>query len=68
LLLFQVYYISGGAIKQANKMFTSIRNDYELTFNATTEVKECHDASVGNYGMEKLSEIFAKTFCEGEKF
>lgn len=40
-----VYYISRGAIKAANKQYSSINNDYELTFNAETTITQCLDDS-----------------------
>ena len=39
LLEGHVYYISGGQIKQANKKFTSVKNDYEIVLTNTTEVE-----------------------------
>lgn len=41
----KVYYISRGKLKPANKKFSSIKNDYELTLNQDTVVEECHDAA-----------------------
>ena len=36
----QVYYISGGYLKPANKRYSGgIKNDYTLTFNDDTEVE-----------------------------
>ncbi|CAN0045283.1 unnamed protein product [Lampetra planeri] len=40
----QVYYISRGSLKTANKQYTSIKNDYEMTFNNDTTVVPCPDA------------------------
>ena len=39
----KVYYISGASLKTANKQFTSIKNDYEMSFNANTQLTICHD-------------------------
>ncbi|KAI8436718.1 hypothetical protein MSG28_010201 [Choristoneura fumiferana] len=39
----KVYYISRCQLKTANKQFTSLKNDYEMTFNADTVVSECQD-------------------------
>ena len=36
----QVYYISKGKLKPANKKFSSIKNDYELTLGQETVVEE----------------------------
>ncbi|XP_013143928.1 PREDICTED: replication protein A 70 kDa DNA-binding subunit [Papilio polytes] len=42
----KVYYISRCILKPANKQFTSLKNDYEMTFTADTAVSECvEDAS-----------------------
>ncbi len=40
-----VYYISRGAIKPANKQYSSINNDYELTFTSETTIRPCTDDS-----------------------
>jgi ssDNA-binding replication factor A large subunit len=37
----QVYYISRGHLKPANKKFSSVKNDYELNLNDDTEVEVC---------------------------
>ena len=36
-----VYYISKFNVKPANKQFTSIKHDYELSFNNDTQVIPC---------------------------
>ena len=36
---FQVYYISRGRLKPANKQYSSLKNDYELSFTDDTEVE-----------------------------
>ncbi|UYV80930.1 RPA1 [Cordylochernes scorpioides] len=41
----KVYYISKAALKPANKQFTSIKNDYEMTFSQETTVEPCSDTS-----------------------
>lgn len=42
----KVYYISRCQLKTANKQYTSLKNDYEMTFNSDTVVAECtEDAS-----------------------
>lgn len=43
LPLVQVYYISKGILKIANKQFTAVKNDYEMTFNNETSVMPCED-------------------------
>jgi len=39
----RVYLFSGGSIKMANKKFTSIKNDYCISFDKSTDIKECMD-------------------------
>lgn len=39
----KVYYISRCQLKPANKQFSSLKNDYEMTFTNDTTVTECHD-------------------------
>ncbi|CAG9786671.1 unnamed protein product [Diatraea saccharalis] len=39
----KVYYISRCQLKTANKQFTTLKNDYEMTFTADTVVAECTD-------------------------
>ncbi|XP_038615102.1 replication protein A 70 kDa DNA-binding subunit [Tachyglossus aculeatus] len=40
----KVYYFSKGSLKIANKQFTAVKNDYEMTFNNETSVVPCEDA------------------------
>lgn len=39
----KTYYISKCQIKVANKQFSAIKNDYEITFSNDTVVQECND-------------------------
>ncbi|KAM6164445.1 replication protein A 70 kDa DNA-binding subunit [Rhynchocyon petersi] len=39
----KVYYFSKGTLKIANKQFTAVKNDYEMTFNNETSVIPCDD-------------------------
>lgn len=39
----QVYFISKGSLRMANKQYSSIKNDYEMTLNANSEVEEVPD-------------------------
>ncbi|RKP01252.1 hypothetical protein CXG81DRAFT_4887, partial [Caulochytrium protostelioides] len=41
----QVYYISGGAIKPANKQFSNVQNEYELVFDHNTTIRRCTDGT-----------------------
>ncbi|XP_068173511.1 replication protein A 70 kDa DNA-binding subunit [Antennarius striatus] len=40
----KVYYISKCSMKMANKQFTSVKNDYEMTFNGESSVIPCEDS------------------------
>ncbi|XP_027003594.1 replication protein A 70 kDa DNA-binding subunit [Tachysurus fulvidraco] len=41
----KVYYISKGTLKIANKQFTSLKNDYEMTLNGESTIIPCDDSS-----------------------
>ncbi|KAM4700557.1 replication protein A 70 kDa DNA-binding subunit [Discoglossus pictus] len=41
----KVYYFSKGTLKIANKQYTAVKNDYEMTFNNETSVIPCDDSS-----------------------
>lgn len=38
-----MYYFSKGTLKIANKQFSAVKNDYEMTFNNETSVLPCED-------------------------
>ncbi|XP_054454284.1 LOW QUALITY PROTEIN: replication protein A 70 kDa DNA-binding subunit [Anoplopoma fimbria] len=40
----KVYYISKGSLKIANKQYTSVKNDYEMTLNGDSSIIPCEDA------------------------
>ncbi|XP_053362671.1 replication protein A 70 kDa DNA-binding subunit [Clarias gariepinus] len=40
----KVYYISKGTLKIANKQFTSLKNDYEMTLNGESTIIPCDDS------------------------
>ncbi|XP_048374552.1 replication protein A 70 kDa DNA-binding subunit [Sphaerodactylus townsendi] len=40
----KVYYFSKGNLKTANKQYTTVKNDYEITFTSETTVIPCEDA------------------------
>ena len=45
-----MYTVSNGSIKLANKKFTSIPNDYCISFNDSTEFKEAkEDTSISKH-------------------
>lgn len=39
----KLYYISRAQLKVANKQYSTLKNDYEMTFSSDTIVQECHD-------------------------
>ncbi|XP_061538402.1 replication protein A 70 kDa DNA-binding subunit isoform X1 [Phycodurus eques] len=39
----KVYYISKGSLKVANKQYTSVKNDYEITLSGETSIIPCED-------------------------
>lgn len=41
----KVYYISKANLKPANKNFTSIKNEFEMSFNNETRVSPCDDSA-----------------------
>ncbi|RPB29585.1 replication factor A 1, rfa1 [Terfezia boudieri ATCC MYA-4762] len=41
----QVYYVSKARVSFAKKQFSSLSNDYEITFEPQTEVEKCEDQS-----------------------
>lgn len=40
----KVFYISKGSLKMANKQYTSVKNDYEMTLNGESSVIPCEDS------------------------
>ncbi|CAD0201397.1 unnamed protein product [Chrysodeixis includens] len=61
----KVYYISRCQLKTANKQFTSLKNDYEMTFTANTVVAECMEDSSSvpsvKYEFLPINDIATKT-------
>ncbi|CAB3221836.1 unnamed protein product [Arctia plantaginis] len=61
----KVYFISRCQLKTANKQYTSLKNDYEMTFTANTVVAECIDdpGSVPSvkYDFIAINDITSKT-------
>ncbi|XP_075216262.1 replication protein A 70 [Lycorma delicatula] len=43
----KVYYFSRCQLKQANKKFSSLNNDYEMTANSDTKIEPCNEDSNG---------------------
>ncbi|KAJ0176690.1 hypothetical protein K1T71_007869 [Dendrolimus kikuchii] len=61
----KVYYISRCQLKTANKQFTNLKNDYEMTFTSETVVAECMEEASSvptiKYDFQPISEIANKT-------
>ncbi|XP_049873501.1 replication protein A 70 kDa DNA-binding subunit [Pectinophora gossypiella] len=61
----KVYYISRCQLKTANKQFTNLKNDYEMTFTNETVVAECTEDSSSvptiKYDFVPISDIANKT-------
>lgn len=51
----KVYFVSRCQVKTANKQFTSLKNDYEITFRDDSEVEECMD---GGQNLPKMQYNF----------
>lgn len=43
LIHVQVFYISKGSLKIANKQYSSLKNDYEMTLNGESTIIPCED-------------------------
>jgi len=60
-----VYYISRAQLKTANKQYSKLDNDYEMTFSNDTLIEPCHEAEADelphmNINLVPLSEIANK--------
>ncbi|XP_043289884.1 replication protein A 70 kDa DNA-binding subunit isoform X2 [Venturia canescens] len=60
----KVYYISRCALKPANKQFSTLKNQYEMTMTNDTEVVACHDEvddiPAISFDFQPLSEVETK--------
>uniref|UniRef100_UPI00358E7679 replication protein A 70 kDa DNA-binding subunit-like n=1 Tax=Myxine glutinosa TaxID=7769 RepID=UPI00358E7679 len=61
----KVYFISRATLKAANKQFTSLKNDYEMTFNSDTTVVPCEGPEAAglpgvSYAFTPISDLAAK--------
>ncbi|RLN66744.1 hypothetical protein BBJ29_000068 [Phytophthora kernoviae] len=55
-----VFYFSGGKVKMANRRFSSVDNDYEVTFDQHSDISpapEDGQISQMNYSFKKIAEI-----------
>ena len=41
----KIYYISTGTLKSANRQYSQLNNEYEITLKETTEIFPCTDSS-----------------------
>lgn len=61
----KVYLISKGKLRIANKQFTSIKNDFEITFTNDTFIEECHGDTNSlpkvQYDFVRIDSIASKT-------
>ena len=39
----QIFYVSRCTLKIANKQYSNLKNDYEMTFNNNTIIEKCED-------------------------
>ena len=56
----KVYTFSGGRLKVAQRQFSSIRNEYEITFDANSEivpVEDDHSIQSAVYAFRKIADI-----------
>lgn len=74
----QVYYISKCSLKIANKQYTSVKNDYEMTLNGESTVIPCEDncdvprvqcdfISIGDLESKEKDSIVGKEVREGRR-
>lgn len=63
----KVYIFANGKVGLANKKFSSIKNDYSLTFGLETEIQECgNDQGISSNGfsftkIDMIKDLFANT-------
>jgi len=55
-LVYQVYLFSGGKLKVADKRFNTLKNNYEITFDATSDIRPVADDA----GIKQMSFSFIK--------
>lgn len=58
-----MYFFSKATLKTANKQYTTVQNDYEMTFNADTMIEPSDDDSslpTMNFNFVKINELDSK--------
>lgn len=56
----KIFFISNGVLKVANKQFSSVQNEYEMTLNSDAVIKPCFDAvdlPMQTYNFVPISDI-----------
>jgi replication factor A1 len=60
-----VYFVSRAMLKTANRQYSKIDNDYEMTFTNDTVIEQCHESADNiphmNLAFIKLSEVANKS-------
>lgn len=60
----KVFFVSKGTLKTANKQYSNVNNDYEMTFNNDTMIELCNedvDLPSVKFEFTKISELESKT-------
>jgi replication factor A1 len=73
LFIFQVgevYYIKNFTIKPANKQWSTLNNEYELTMTSETQIQPCSDNDAGDVPVVSYNfvDIASIEGCEKDKF
>ncbi|KAG8342564.1 OB fold nucleic acid binding domain [Trypanosoma vivax] len=51
----QVYYLGGGQVKNANRKFSNVNNDYEVTFDSTSQISIAQDSGSSLLPMQRYN-------------
>lgn len=51
----QVYYFSGGQVKNANRKFSNVNNDYELSFDNTCQISAARDVVSSSIPLQRYN-------------
>ena len=51
----QVYYISGGSVKAANRRFNSVNNEYEVSFDKDAQITKCLDGDTSSIPQQRFN-------------
>nr|CCC95484.1 unnamed protein product [Trypanosoma congolense IL3000] len=51
----QVYFFSGGQVKNANRKFSNVNNDYELSFDSSSQISIARDASSASIPLQRYN-------------